>query len=57
MENSTAERARAVTGADVFVGDVAAAPFAEGFFDAITCFDVFEPFTTHVSSSRELGGG
>ncbi|HVB85952.1 MAG TPA: class I SAM-dependent methyltransferase [Candidatus Dormibacteraeota bacterium] len=42
MERATAERARAATGADVFVGDVMDAPFAPGSFDAITCFDLLE---------------
>lgn len=42
MEASTAEKARANTGAEVFVGDVMDAPFALGTFDAITSFDVLE---------------
>jgi SAM-dependent methyltransferase len=42
MEAATAEKARAATGAEVFVGDVLDAPFAPGSFDAITCFDVLE---------------
>ncbi len=50
MEESTAERARATTGADVFVGDVVAAPFLRESFDVITCFDVLE----HVYSPREF---
>jgi 2-polyprenyl-3-methyl-5-hydroxy-6-metoxy-1,4-benzoquinol methylase len=39
---SVAEEARARTGADIFVGDVLEAPFAEGSFDVITAFDVLE---------------
>jgi 2-polyprenyl-3-methyl-5-hydroxy-6-metoxy-1,4-benzoquinol methylase len=42
MERATAEKARAATGADVFVGDVMDAPFAPETFDAITCFDLLE---------------
>lgn len=48
MEESTAERARANTGADVFVGDVMAAPFPPGTFDVITSFDLLE----HVYNPR-----
>lgn len=50
MEESTAERARSTTGAEVFVGDAVAAPFLPVSFDAITCFDVLE----HVYSPREF---
>jgi 2-polyprenyl-3-methyl-5-hydroxy-6-metoxy-1,4-benzoquinol methylase len=50
MEESTAERARATTGAEVFVGDAVAAPFAPASFDVITCFDVLE----HVYSPRQF---
>ena len=50
MEESTAERARATTGAEVFVGDAVAAPFQPESFDVITCFDVLE----HVYSPREF---
>jgi SAM-dependent methyltransferase len=50
MEESTAERARATTGAKVFVGDAVEAPFLPGSFDVITCFDVLE----HVYSPREF---
>jgi 2-polyprenyl-3-methyl-5-hydroxy-6-metoxy-1,4-benzoquinol methylase len=50
MEESTAERARATTGARVFVGDAVEAPFARGSFDVITCFDVLE----HVYSPRQF---
>lgn len=42
MEQSTAEKARAATGAEVFVGDAMDAPFAPNSFDAITTFDVLE---------------
>jgi SAM-dependent methyltransferase len=50
MEESTAQRARANTGAQVFVGDAMDAPFAPASFDMITCFDVLE----HVYSPREF---
>jgi SAM-dependent methyltransferase len=50
MEESTAERARATAGADVFVGDAVEAPFLPGSFDVITCFDVLE----HVYSPRQF---
>jgi 2-polyprenyl-3-methyl-5-hydroxy-6-metoxy-1,4-benzoquinol methylase len=50
MEESTAERARATTGAEVFVGDAVDAPFAPASFDVITCFDVLE----HVYSPRQF---
>lgn len=42
MEAATAEKARAATGAEVFVGDVLDAPFAPESFDVVTCFDVLE---------------
>ena len=42
MEPATAEKARATTGAHVFVGDVAHAPFPDEHFDVITCFDILE---------------
>jgi SAM-dependent methyltransferase len=38
----TAERARAITGGDIFAGDVADAYFPEDSFDVITCSDVME---------------
>jgi 2-polyprenyl-3-methyl-5-hydroxy-6-metoxy-1,4-benzoquinol methylase len=50
MEGSTAERARANTGAEVFVGDVVDAPYLRESFDVITCFDVLE----HVYSPRQF---
>jgi SAM-dependent methyltransferase len=50
MEESTAERARATTGAEVFVGDAIGAPFGPASFDVITCFDVLE----HVYSPRQF---
>ncbi|MGA8214139.1 MAG: class I SAM-dependent methyltransferase [Candidatus Sulfotelmatobacter sp.] len=50
MEESTAERARATAGAEVFVGDAIKAPFLPASFDVITCFDVLE----HVYSPREF---
>jgi len=62
MEPSTAERARAGTGAEVFVGDVLDAPFPAEQFDVITCFDVLEhvyqprPFLTKVLEWLRPGG-
>jgi SAM-dependent methyltransferase len=50
MEASTASKARTDTGAEVYVGDVLAAPFPPGSFDVITCFDVLE----HVYGPREI---
>jgi SAM-dependent methyltransferase len=50
MEESTAQRARANTGASVFVGDAVMAPFLPDTFDVITSFDVLE----HVYSPREF---
>jgi SAM-dependent methyltransferase len=50
MEASTAEKARAITGAEVFVGDVLDAPFPAESFDVITCFDVLE----HVYHPRQF---
>ncbi len=50
MEESTAQRARANTGANVFVGDAVAAPFLPDTFDVITSFDLLE----HVYSPREF---
>jgi len=38
----TAERARSVTGAEVFAGDVLDAEFPPNWFDVITCSDVME---------------
>jgi SAM-dependent methyltransferase len=50
MEESTAARARAKTGARVFVGDAVDAPYLPNTFDVITCFDVLE----HVYSPRQF---
>jgi SAM-dependent methyltransferase len=50
MEESTAQRARAATGATVFVGDAVEAPFLPNSFDVITSFDVLE----HVYSPRQF---
>ena len=50
MEETTAQRARAATGAEVFVGDAIEAPFLPASFDVITCFDVLE----HVYSPRQF---
>lgn len=52
MEESTAARARAKTGAEVFVGDAVRGPFPERFFDVVTAFDLLE----HVYAPRELLG-
>jgi 2-polyprenyl-3-methyl-5-hydroxy-6-metoxy-1,4-benzoquinol methylase len=46
----TAERARAMTGADIFAGDVEDAIFAPNSFDVITCSDVME----HLYEPREV---
>ena len=50
MEAATAQKARATTGAEVFVGDAVAAPFAPESFDVITCFDLLE----HVYNPRQF---
>ena len=50
MSRPVAERARANSGADVFVGDVLDAPFTAGSFDAITCFHLFE----HVHQPKKV---
>jgi SAM-dependent methyltransferase len=50
MEASTAQKAREATGAEVFVGDVLAAPFPAASFDAITGFDILE----HVCQPRRF---
>lgn len=42
MDRANAERARQASGADVFIGDIMQAPFAENSFDVITAFDVIE---------------
>lgn len=42
MNDETADRARERTGARIFVGDILDAPFDEGIFDVVTCFDVLE---------------
>ena len=52
MNASTAEKAKASTGAELFVGNAADAPFPAGRFDVITCFDVVE----HVYQPRQLLG-
>jgi SAM-dependent methyltransferase len=52
MSAVVAERARAKCNAEVFVGDILAAPFAPSSFDAITCFHVFE----HLYHPREVLG-
>lgn len=50
MEASTADKARARTGASVFVGDAVAAPYLPNTFDVITSFDVLE----HVYSPQQF---
>jgi SAM-dependent methyltransferase len=50
ISEESAARARARTGAEVFVGDVLDAPFAPNKFDAISCFHVFE----HMHHPREV---
>ena len=50
ISEGSAAQARAATGAEVFVGDVLAAPFPSGHFDAISCFHVFE----HLYQPREV---
>jgi 2-polyprenyl-3-methyl-5-hydroxy-6-metoxy-1,4-benzoquinol methylase len=50
MESSTARKARAATGAEVFVGDAANAPFKANSFDVVTCSDVLE----HVYEPRKF---
>jgi 2-polyprenyl-3-methyl-5-hydroxy-6-metoxy-1,4-benzoquinol methylase len=42
MSAEGARRAEQATGARVFVGDIAKAPYPAQFFDVITCFDVLE---------------
>ena len=50
MEAATAQKAKATAGAEVFVGDAVAAPFAPEGFDVITCFDLLE----HVYNPRQF---
>jgi 2-polyprenyl-3-methyl-5-hydroxy-6-metoxy-1,4-benzoquinol methylase len=62
MEASTAEKARSATGAEVFVGDAAEAPFPPESFDLITAFDLLEhvyqprPFLAKVQEWLKPGG-
>src|SRR5262249_1278497 len=44
LSPESGETAAAVSGAEIFVGDVLEAPFEAGSFDVITCFHVFEHF-------------
>jgi SAM-dependent methyltransferase len=50
MSEEVAAKARARTGADIFVGDILDAPFPPESFDLITCFHVFE----HIYYPREV---
>jgi SAM-dependent methyltransferase len=50
MEKATAERAKANTGASIFVGDAVTAPFLPETFDVITSFDLLE----HVYFPRQF---
>jgi SAM-dependent methyltransferase len=42
MSAESAKKAKAKSGANVFVGDILDAEFPPEYFDVITCFDVFE---------------
>ncbi len=42
VDESMADRARSMAGAEVFAGDAECAPFADNSFDVITSFDVLE---------------
>jgi len=50
MEATTAAKAKAATGAEVFVGDAVDAPISAESFDVITCFDVLE----HIYQPRQF---
>jgi len=50
MSAECATRAEARTGAHIFVGDIADAPFPAESFDVITCFDVLE----HIYEPRKV---
>lgn len=49
-----ASRARAKTGAEIFVGDINDAPFAPASFDVITSFDVLEHLSTPVETIARI---
>ncbi len=55
MEESTAQKARAATGATVFVGDAVAAPFDPGMFEVITSFDLLEHVYDPPVADESLG--
>jgi 2-polyprenyl-3-methyl-5-hydroxy-6-metoxy-1,4-benzoquinol methylase len=42
MSQAVADRAKSMSGAEVFAGDILEAPYAPKSFDVITCFHVFE---------------
>jgi 2-polyprenyl-3-methyl-5-hydroxy-6-metoxy-1,4-benzoquinol methylase len=50
MSSDVASKAERRTGARIFVGDILDAPFSQGYFDAITCFHVFE----HMYQPRKI---
>jgi SAM-dependent methyltransferase len=50
MSAESAKEAEAKSGAQVFVGDILAAPFPPESFDVVTCFDVLE----HVYEPRQV---
>jgi len=49
-----AQRARAATGADVHVGNLATAAYPTAFFDVVTAFDVVEHLNDPMATFREV---